>query len=36
MSDTNQGQEKERGDFTKTAAFGRYGVKTSEKANIHN
>ena len=31
-----QGQDKERGDLAKTTAFGRYGVKTSEKANIHN
>ena len=31
-----QGHEKERGDFAKTTAFGRYGMNTSEKANIHN
>ena len=31
-----KGHEKQCGDFTKTTAFGRYGVKTSEKSNIHN
>ena len=31
-----QGQEKECGDFAETTAFERYGVKTSEKANMHN
>ena len=31
-----QGQEKECGDFVETTAFERYGVKTSEKANMHN
>ena len=40
MSDTNSFSatraRKVRGDFAKTTAFGRYGVKTSEKANIHN
>ena len=40
MSDTNSfsatGQEKKCGDFSETTAFERYGVKTSEKANIHN
>ena len=24
------------GDFAETSAFERYGVKTSEKANVHN
>ena len=31
-----QGQEKKCGDFAETTAFERYGVKTSEKANMHN
>ena len=31
-----QGQEKQCGDFAETTAFDRYGVKTSEKANMHN
>ena len=31
-----QGHEKECGDFAETTAFERYGVKTSEKANMHN
>ena len=31
-----QGQEMLCGDFAETTAFERYGVKTSEKANIHN
>ena len=31
-----QGQEKECGNFVETTAFKRYGVKTSEKANMHN
>ena len=31
-----QGQEKECGDFAETTAYERYGVKTSEKANMHN
>ena len=31
-----QGQEKQCGDFAETTAFERYGVKTSEKANMHN
>ena len=30
-----QGQEKECGDFAETTAFERYGVKISEKANMH-
>ena len=30
-----QGQEKQYGDFAETTAFGRYGVKTSEKAYMH-
>ena len=29
-----QGPEKLRGDSLETTAFGRYGVKTSEKANM--
>ena len=29
-----QGQEKKRCDFAETTAFERYGVKTSEKANM--
>ena len=28
--------EKQCGDFAETTAFERYGVKTSEKANMHN
>ena len=31
-----QGHEKECGDFAEMTAFERYGVKTSEKANMHN
>ena len=31
-----QGHVKYTGDFSKTTAFERYGVKTSEKANMHN
>ena len=31
-----QGHENECGDFAETTAFERYGVKTSEKANMHN
>ena len=31
-----QGHEKESGDFAETTAVERYGVKTSEKANMHN
>ena len=31
-----QGHEKECGDFAETIAFERCGVKTSEKANVHN
>ena len=32
MSDINiQGHENERGDFAKTTAFERYGVKTKRK-----
>ena len=31
-----QGHETECGDFAETTAFERYGVKTSEKANMHN
>ena len=31
-----QGQEKKCCDFTETNACERYGVKTSEKANMHN
>ena len=31
-----QGQENQCGDFAETTAFERYGVKTSEKANMHN
>ena len=30
------GQENECGDFAETTACGRYGVKTSEKAYMHN
>ena len=30
-----QGHEKQCGDFAETTAFERYGVKTSEKANMH-
>ena len=29
-----QGHEKEYGDFAETTAFERYGVKTSERANM--
>ena len=40
MSDTNSfsvtRQENECGDFAETTAFERYGVKTGEKANMHN
>ena len=40
MSDTTfsvpQGHEKQTGDFAEMTAFKRYGVKTSEKANMHN
>ena len=40
MSDTNSFSaarpRKECGDFAETTAFERYGVKTSEKANMHN
>ena len=40
MSDTNSFSatraRKKCGDFAKTTAFERYGVKTSEKANMHN
>ena len=31
-----QWHEKECGDFAETTAFERYGVKTGEKANMHN
>ena len=31
-----QGQEKECGNFAETTAFERYGVKKSEKSNMHN
>ena len=31
-----QGHENKTGDFAETTAFERYGVKTSEKANMHN
>ena len=31
-----QGHEKKSGDFAETTAFERYGVKTREKANMHN
>ena len=31
-----QGHEKQCSDFAETTAFERYGVKTSEKANMHN
>ena len=31
-----KGKKKECGDFTETTAFEIYGVKTSEKANMHN
>ena len=31
-----QGHEKQCGDFAETTAFERYGVKTSEKGNMHN
>ena len=31
-----QGPEKLRGDSLETTAFGRYGVKTSEKANMYS
>ena len=40
ISDTNSfsvtRKEKYCGDFAETTAFERYGVKTSEKANMHN
>ena len=40
MGDTNSFSatraRKKRGDFAETTAFERYGVKTSEKANMHN
>ena len=40
MSDTNifsaTRARNETGDFAETTAFERYGVKTSEKANMHN
>ena len=40
MSDTNSFSatraRKKCGDFAETTAFERYGVKTSEKANMHN
>ena len=40
MSDTNSFSatraENKCGDFAETTAFERYGVKTSEKANMHN
>ena len=40
MSDTNSFSatraRKYCGDFAETTAFERYGVKTSEKANMHN
>ena len=38
MSDTNSfsGHENKCGDFAEMTAFERYGVKTSEKANMHN
>ena len=40
MSDTNSFSatraRKICGDFAETTAFERYGVKTSEKANMHN
>ena len=40
MSDTNSfcatKARKKCGDFTETTAFEGYGVKTSEKANVHN
>ena len=31
-----QGHEKETGDFAEMTAFERYGVKTSENANMHS
>ena len=31
-----KGMKKQCGDFAETTAFERYGVKTSEKANMHN
>ena len=31
-----QGRGKKCGGFAETTAFERYGVKTSEKANMHN
>ena len=31
-----KGMKKKCGDFAETTAFERYGVKTSEKANMHN
>ena len=37
MSDTHRfSATREREDFAETTAFERYGVKTSEKANMHN
>ena len=40
MSDTNRFSatraRKKCGDFAETTAFERYGVKTSEKASMHN
>ena len=41
MSDTNSFSatykgNKKYGDFAETTAFERYGVTTSEKANMHN
>ena len=40
MSDTNSFSatraRKKCGNFAETTAFKRYGVKTSEKANMHN
>ena len=40
MSDTNSFSatraRKQCGDFAETTAFERYGVKTSEKVNMHN
>ena len=40
MSDTNSfsatRERKKCGDFAGTTAFERYGVKTSEKTNMHN
>ena len=31
-----KGKKRKGGDFAETTAFERYGVKTSEKANMHN